>query len=118
MDALERFRLEFRDWVRALNRVKGFNSSPEEVLERLGSRIPEAMLRQIGGAFINGWLINDSNCTCAICGQPCVLQQSGIWKSCAVLTTMIGNEAVCVTSSASKGRERGWTGCFGGGNCI
>ena len=56
MNALERFRTEFRGWVRALNRTKGLNASPDEVLERLESRIPEAMLRQIGGAFINGWL--------------------------------------------------------------
>ena len=56
MDALERFRSEFRGWVRALNRVKGFNVSPDSVLERLENRLPVEMLRQIGGAFINGWL--------------------------------------------------------------
>ena len=59
MDALERFRSEFRDWVRALNRVKGFDASPDDVLERLENKVPEEMLRQIGGAFINGWLQNE-----------------------------------------------------------
>ena len=59
MDALERFRSEFRSWVRALNRVKGFDASPDNVLERLESRLPEEMLRQIGGAFISGWLQNE-----------------------------------------------------------
>ena len=59
MDALERFRLEFRGWVRALNRVKGFDASPDDVLGRLESKVPEEMLRQIGGAFINGWLQNE-----------------------------------------------------------
>jgi hypothetical protein len=59
MDALERFRLEFRGWVRALNRVKGFDASPDDVLERLENRVPEEVLRQIGGAFVNGWLQNE-----------------------------------------------------------
>ena len=59
MDTLERFRKEFRYWVRALNRTGGWDASPDEVLERLESRIPEAMLRQIGGALINGWLQNE-----------------------------------------------------------
>lgn len=63
MDALERFRTEFRGWVRALNRTKGLNASPDEVLERLENRIPEAMLRQIGGAFINGWLQSEPEST-------------------------------------------------------
>lgn len=54
MDALERFRSEFRGWVSALNRVKGFDASPDDVLGRLESRIPKETLRQIGGAFING----------------------------------------------------------------
>lgn len=60
MDSLERFRSEFRGWVRAHNRAKGFDSSPDEVLKRLESRVPAAMLRQIGGAYINGWLQNES----------------------------------------------------------
>jgi hypothetical protein len=60
MDALERFKKEFRGWIRALNEAKGFKASPDEVLERLEERIPESMLRQIGGAFINGWLQNEA----------------------------------------------------------
>jgi len=59
MDALERFRKEFRKWVRALNNARGFKASADEVLERLEDRIPETMLRQIGAAFINGWLQNE-----------------------------------------------------------
>jgi len=59
MDALERFRSEFLGWVRALNRVKGFDASPEDILKKLENRVPEEMLRQIGGAFINGWLQNE-----------------------------------------------------------
>ena len=54
MDALERFRLEFKGWVLAYNRIKGFEASPDEVLARLEQRIPKTMLRQIGAAFING----------------------------------------------------------------
>jgi hypothetical protein len=60
MNTLERFRSEFKGWVHALNRAKGLNASVDEVLGRLESRIPETMLRQIGAAFINGWLQNES----------------------------------------------------------
>jgi len=60
MDALERFRTEFKGWVRALNRTKkDLNASQDEVLQRLEDRLPESMLRQIGAAFINGWLQNE-----------------------------------------------------------
>jgi hypothetical protein len=59
MDALERFRKEFRNWVGALNRAKGFNASADEILGRLEDRVPKTMLRQIGAAFINGWLQNE-----------------------------------------------------------
>ncbi len=60
MDALERFRKEFKRWVNAHNRAKNFNSDPDEILERIEQKIPEAMLRQIGGAYINGWLRNEN----------------------------------------------------------
>lgn len=59
MDALDRFRKEFRKWVYAHNRAKDFNSDPEEILERLEQKVPETMLRQIGGAYISGWLRNE-----------------------------------------------------------
>jgi hypothetical protein len=59
MDALERFRSEFRGWVKVHNQTNGFDAEPEEVLNRLESRIPEQMLRQIGAAFISGWLQNE-----------------------------------------------------------
>ena len=61
MDALKRFRSEFRGWVSVFNRTKGYNASPDEVLKRLESRMPETKLRQIGAAFINGWLINEDD---------------------------------------------------------
>jgi len=61
MDALERFRLEFKGWVLAYNRIKEFEASPDEVLARLEQRIPKATLRQIGVAFINGWLVNEAD---------------------------------------------------------
>lgn len=60
MNALERFRTEFRTWVNAHNRAKSFNSDPDEVLERLEQKVPETTLRQIGGAYINGWLRNET----------------------------------------------------------
>ena len=60
MNALERFRKEFRTWVNAHNRAKSFNSDPDELLERLEQKVPETMLRQIGGAYINGWLRNEN----------------------------------------------------------
>ena len=60
MDALDRFRKEFKKWVKAHNRAKSFNSDPDEILERLEQRLPESMLRQIGGAYINGWLRNEN----------------------------------------------------------
>lgn len=60
MDALERFQKEFRTWVNAHNRAKSFNSDPDEILERLEQKVPETMLRQIGGAYINGWLRNET----------------------------------------------------------
>ena len=60
MDALERFRKEFKRWVTAHNRAKNFNSDPDEILERLEQKVPETMLRQIGGAYINGWLRNEN----------------------------------------------------------
>lgn len=59
MDALERFRSEFKGWVLALNRAKGLNASVDEVLSRLEDRLQESVLRQIGAAFINGWLENE-----------------------------------------------------------
>jgi len=59
MDTLERFRKEFKGWVTAHNRAKDFNSNPDEVLDRLELRVPIEMLRQIGGAYINGWLRNE-----------------------------------------------------------
>jgi hypothetical protein len=59
MDALERFRQEFKGWVRAVNKTKGYDASPDEVLDRLEKRMPEESLRQIGAAFINGWLQNE-----------------------------------------------------------
>lgn len=60
MDALDRFRKEFRKWVFAHNRAKNFNSDPDEILERLEQKIPDTILRQIGGAYINGWLRNET----------------------------------------------------------
>lgn len=59
MDSLERFRREFKGWINALNHTKGLYASPEEVLERLESRLQESVLRQIGAAFMNGWLTNE-----------------------------------------------------------
>jgi len=59
MDALERFRKEFKGWVLAHNRVKDFDTRPEEILERLETRIPVDTLRQIGAAYINNWLENE-----------------------------------------------------------
>lgn len=59
MDALERFKLEFHGWVQALNKVKGYEASPEAILGHLESRLPQEVLRQIGAAFINGWLENE-----------------------------------------------------------
>jgi len=59
MDALERFRKEFKGWVRSHNQIKEFNTDPDEILGRLENKIPESNLRQIGAAFINGWLENE-----------------------------------------------------------
>lgn len=60
MDALERFHKEFKTWVYAHNRATNFNSDPDEILERLEKKIPVTMLRQIGAAYINGWLRNET----------------------------------------------------------
>lgn len=59
MDALERYRQEFRGWINALNKVKGYDADPDEVLDRFEAKIPQESLRQIGAAFINGWLQNE-----------------------------------------------------------
>jgi len=56
VDALERFYSEFNRWVSAYNHIKRTSFSPEEVKEKLVSRIPEESLRHIGAAFVEGWL--------------------------------------------------------------
>ena len=37
MDALERFRKEFKGWVTSHNQAKEFNTDPDEILERLAN---------------------------------------------------------------------------------
>jgi len=59
MDALERFRNEFKGWVMSHNQAKDFKTDPDEILGRLENKIPESNLRLIGAAFINGWLQNE-----------------------------------------------------------
>ena len=54
--ALDRFHTEFRRWVAAHNEEKGFATDADKLLSDLKSRIGDESLRQIGGAFIDGWL--------------------------------------------------------------
>jgi len=60
LDTLKRFKKEFNAWVRAYNRTYDYRTNPDELLSKLEKRIPDTTLRQIGGAFENGWLINES----------------------------------------------------------
>jgi len=60
MDALARFRNEFKRWVNAYNRAKDLITDADEILKRLEKKLPETTLRQIGGAYINGWLRNEN----------------------------------------------------------
>src|SRR5437879_4136789 len=59
-DALDRFRTEFRRWVLAHNETNGFKTVPDRLLTSLQARLPEESLRQIGSAYINGWLATES----------------------------------------------------------
>jgi hypothetical protein len=54
--AIERFRQEFRRWVRAHNGAKGYAADPEALLATLQGRIGEPRLARIGSAYLNGWL--------------------------------------------------------------
>lgn len=59
VDAIGRFRQLFVGWVKAHNESKSYSSDPNAMLERLDARIPAELQKQIGGAFLNGWLRND-----------------------------------------------------------
>ena len=58
--ALERFRLEFRYWVTSHNKTHNFRTEPEELLKKIEAQIPTETLSQIGSAYINGWLMNET----------------------------------------------------------
>jgi hypothetical protein len=59
--ALDRFRTEFRRWVRAHNATHAYDSSADELLGRLEKRIPSDALAHIGSAYMNGWLVTESD---------------------------------------------------------
>jgi hypothetical protein len=54
--ALDRFRTEFRRWVAAHNKAKGFTTNADELVGRLEERLGVECLLHIGAAFLNGWL--------------------------------------------------------------
>src|SRR2546422_566982 len=56
--ALERFRREFRGWVRAYNSVHHRSADPDRLLARLESRIHEGLVH-IGAAYLSRWLITE-----------------------------------------------------------
>jgi hypothetical protein len=58
-NALEAFRREFNKWALAYNVVKGTSAAPGEVRALLEAKIPQNVLRQIGAALLNGWLLTD-----------------------------------------------------------
>ena len=54
--ALSKFQAEMKKWVLAYNSVKNVNCDPDDLLERLSTRIPEDRQMHIGAALLNGWL--------------------------------------------------------------
>jgi hypothetical protein len=56
VSAIERFRREFRRWVRAHDEAKGYVTNPERLLRTLNERIGVRCLTRIGSAYLNGWL--------------------------------------------------------------
>jgi hypothetical protein len=61
-DTLEFFRRNFFNWVSAHNRPSkhcpsGFNVLPEHLFAQLQAQIPSSLLRRIGAAMQDGWLI-------------------------------------------------------------
>lgn len=56
MTAIERFRREFRRWVQAHNRAKGYTTDPGGFPSTLQGHIGETRLARIGSAYLNGWL--------------------------------------------------------------
>ena len=55
-NALDRFRTEFRRWVTAHNKAKGFTADADDLLQQLEETVGEDNLRHVGSGFMNGWL--------------------------------------------------------------
>lgn len=58
--ALNKFRAEFRHWVKSHNKAHGYRTDAGLLLTTLESRIPASYLTQIGSGYLNGWLISET----------------------------------------------------------